>query len=736
MSNVIYFAPKSAMSNYSNRLKTFVDNLVDTGAGLFEYTTDEGYDDGINFVVPTGTGIGSYGPGFRRQAATISQIWKNGVPEENSQPLEFIGSSSTLTTVRNRTQLNIKDTGYINVKDPPFNAMGDGVTDDSAAFAAVSDYVNSSDTFVTIAFGTGHYIYSSGLIFTKPCHLVGSGHATLDYRGREKALQIGPDGVTDLTFASQRGYEIRGLRFTGGLTMSHGIYLNDHITDPKIVGCQFIDFGNTRAWAVFGQVHNWDLSLLDCVWSTTASRGVGANWIKTNGFALDGTPDYGNSQLRMVHCHALHQSGSGTGVFINGARSQIVHCNLNTFYPIIRVGYWGHWSRIIDNYFEVATGNNGCIEFGDDVNLDATIDGLIVHGNYCNLHNIDVPANADCRLLSPTQSLAKLQNAHITDNLVSNVTPGSEFVRLNNIAGQGGNEAMNNRAIGLNPYTGDATIIPGLLITHTAGNLLESWRTDDVPAITGTRLGSSAMTSILSGLAASGTVLDQTNIWLPSDVSNLVAWYSTQIDRHPTCVTTFEGKVSSWNDLSGNNHHATQSVSASKPSWSWDGTRWTVVFDGLTSYLKTAAFTLNQPTWVVIAAKWQDSLATASSIIDGYTAGTMYITQNYLLNPNKRCLYAGGFSDEISYTSNSWAIFDALFSNTNSYLAVNGGSTSISTAGASNAGGLTIGAAANGGNLTPCSIFGLAIYSSAPSAADRLKLLQYFNEAGSFEISL
>lgn len=55
------------------------------------------------------------------------------------------------------------------------------------------------------------------------------------------------------------------------------------------------------------------------------------------------------------------------------------------------------------------------------------------------------------------------------------------------------------------------------------------------------------------------------NSWLPSQISNLKAWYRSDD------VTLVSGKVSQWNDKSGNGLHATQSTAAYRPSYSTSG---------------------------------------------------------------------------------------------------------------------------------------------------------------------
>lgn len=84
---LVYFSPDQviaivqALPSCANaRLENFLSAMQPKDAGLFEWTDTPGTDDGINFIVPGGAGVGAVGPGYIRTssaAAAISGIVSN-----------------------------------------------------------------------------------------------------------------------------------------------------------------------------------------------------------------------------------------------------------------------------------------------------------------------------------------------------------------------------------------------------------------------------------------------------------------------------------------------------------------------------------------------------------------------------------------------------------------------------------------------------------------------------------
>lgn len=107
----------------------------------------------------------------------------------------------------------------INVKDPPYNAVGDGVVDDYVAVAAAIAAVPASGGIVY--FPPGNYKLNTGLSWSgKPVHLLGHGPGNQPGMGTRLTFAAGRTGITAQNGASGLGAHsiIEGLRLIGSDT--------------------------------------------------------------------------------------------------------------------------------------------------------------------------------------------------------------------------------------------------------------------------------------------------------------------------------------------------------------------------------------------------------------------------------------------------------------------------------------------------------------------------------------
>jgi len=389
-------------------------------------------------------------------ATTINAAVGRGIPTAAGTAREIVRLNASANPI-------FVPSGFFSADD--YGAVADGVTDNATAFAslvaAVNAVANTDGTPVSVQFSGNSdgksYRYSSGLAFTRPVVLWGDGGAILDYTGTGMAVKLGPDGLTDLTYQNQRRYIMSDLIFTGGATMEQGIYLNDHIVEPRLYRVQFIGFGNATAYGVYGQADNWDVLISECDWyAESPHANIRRNWIRMRGYHITsnghasvvaGEADYGNTHLRMVNCHGTNLSAGGMGVWTNGACSIITGCKIEGFDPNIRIGSWGAGTKIVHNYFETVriTGSEHCIEYGDPVGGDRPtiyLEGLVVDGNYSNLHFDDIALSAF--FVGRTQASVGLHNSVVDNNRVSGLNPALEMIRIADIAGQIGNVASGN----------------------------------------------------------------------------------------------------------------------------------------------------------------------------------------------------------------------------------------------------------------------------------------------------
>jgi hypothetical protein len=178
--------------------------------------------------------------------------------------------------------------------------------------------------------------------------------------------------------------------------------------------------------------------------------------------------------------------------------------------------------------------------------------------------------------------------------------------------------------------------------------------------------------------------------------------------------------VSQWDDLSGNGRHLLQGTDAARPALQADGS---VLFNGTSHYLKCNAFTLNQPTCVLMVVK-QVSWTNGDIFCDGNSTGTLYIYQASS-SPNinassDNSATAPGLNAGPSV--GSVGVVAVVFNEASSLSRVNKGAPVTGSVGSGNAGGFTLGARASGTAPSNIQVYETVIFPIAPSTAqlDRL----------------
>ncbi|CAH1194599.1 hypothetical protein PAECIP111892_01758 [Paenibacillus auburnensis] len=380
------------------------------------------------------------------QAAQGERI-DNIVASSGESNLEIVDAREDYGTLRER--LNTEFGGVnaqladIAINPASFGAVGDGVTDETAAFTAMSAFVNSmpydDKKMIRIEFAQGkHYKYSGGLSFTRPVEL--SGLAIMDYIGTGKVVECGRSDNTLATY--ELCYAVKDLLFTGGEFMSHGLFFHNFVTMP-VVKCRFVDFGNASAYGVWLDGNNWDTDMSGAQWKTFSTFNRASNFVKVNPRGINATRFRGDDIL------ATHQSPyGGLGFWFDGYNNTLANSKIEGFTPNVRIGRFANNSVITNTYFEVDKGSTGCIQFGDDVSSDYVGD-LTIRDVYCNVHNTDLgTANY---FLQPTRTDVGLQNCLLDNVVVSN--SNRELVKLNNVGSQTGNKVTNCSGYAVNVST-------------------------------------------------------------------------------------------------------------------------------------------------------------------------------------------------------------------------------------------------------------------------------------------
>lgn len=151
--------------------------------------------------------------------------------------------------------------------------------------------------------------------------------------------------------------------------------------------------------------------------------------------------------------------------------------------------------------------------------------------------------------------------------------------------------------------------------------------------------------------------------------------------------------------------------------------RASALFNGTSHYLKTAAFTLNQPTWVIWVGK-QVSWTLNDRICDGNTVSSGAIAQN--ATTPELLIFAGttGIA-KVPLTVGALGVVSAVFSGANSRASVNLSTEVTGQAGAGNMGGLTLGANgdATAAQFSNISTSELIVFPFAPSTELQARLI-------------
>lgn len=158
-----------------------------------------------------------------------------------------------------------------------------------------------------------------------------------------------------------------------------------------------------------------------------------------------------------------------------------------------------------------------------------------------------------------------------------------------------------------------------------------------------------------------------------------------------------------------------------------------ILFDGVDNFLKTVAFTLNQPTTVYILFKqvtWTDQ----DYIIDGGTSNKGVVFQNSA-TPQLN-IFAGtttGANTDLSL--NSYDVASIIFNGASSLLQIGNGSSSNGDAGTSDMGGLTLAAQGSGFSSSNIQVKEVIIYPVARTTNENTLMQAYLANVGDLTIS-
>lgn len=178
-------------------------------------------------------------------------------------------------------------------------------------------------------------------------------------------------------------------------------------------------------------------------------------------------------------------------------------------------------------------------------------------------------------------------------------------------------------------------------------------------------------------------------------------------------------------DRSGKAHNIGQTTVTKQPYYKTSAINGkpAIKFDGVDDFIKTAAFTLNQPEHAFIVAKWT-AAAGAPYIFDGATTNHCAL---YNPDTTTASIYAGSGVTKATAITGNPQTFEVLFNGANSKLIVDFGAATTGDAGASNAGGIMLGSVGGAtGYFANAEIAEVLVFNRALTETERNRLRRYF----------
>lgn len=347
----------------------------------------------------------------------------------------------------------------INVLD--WGAVGDGATDNTSAFTALSAWVNTQPRTgvpFPIYFPEGTYKYgTNGLNFEHPVTLFSDEGATLYFTGvGSNAIDLGKPGLNygDNLFDNAE-YTVDGLRITSDYGCEHGINLRPFVLSARIRNVVFYDFGGnagTTGYCIYGQNEIWDTVIENCRLHADVRLNANVNFIGFPGRSTSGVADGGNSRVTISNCTMTSFATSppidlGVYALISGTESRIlggsfVNSSFGIFLDSQAQGV------IIDGvYCEMASNALAYVTASSSVTGGVTYypNNIRISNAYVRFNNQNVP------FVKCFDAGMRFINWEINNVLIGEFVDNQILIDLQDHSGQTGNVATNiNRGAGSN----------------------------------------------------------------------------------------------------------------------------------------------------------------------------------------------------------------------------------------------------------------------------------------------
>ena len=299
-----------------------------------------------------------------------------------------------------------------------------------AAVNAITNTVHNGPP-VVLSFPSGEFKHSNTMWFKRPVIFTTQGTTKLEFIGSGNQIKFGPDGITfngdgggiDHRLHVTYGFTGQGLfTFTGNLT-NDGIVFNEYVTNPRLIGLRFINYGSESHYEVKLWGHCWDITVDNVRHSNAQSKAV--NFLSANGKMKNGTVDYGNSRLHVGRDVYLQIEGARSGgvCFDVGGVDYVFEGVAQGWRVTHQLGAFAS-NPVINGYHETIYPEcEALITYGglpDDtvVRDDHYFDGGTIGGTslYWNAHNVSGPEGyppTSCVFMKPGRSDVVLRNTNI-----------------------------------------------------------------------------------------------------------------------------------------------------------------------------------------------------------------------------------------------------------------------------------------------------------------------------------
>lgn len=207
----------------------------------------------------------------------------------------------------------------------------------------------------------------------------------------------------------------------------------------------------------------------------------------------------------------------------------------------------------------------------------------------------------------------------------------------------------------------------------------------------------------------------------PIDIGGLALWLD---GADAGTFTLASGKISQWNDKSGNARHETQGTDAMRPVYVMEALNHKPLlrFAGAQNMDKVFGVTLNQPSMVFAVYKHDSGGAGAQRVFDG-SAGLIQVNANMILN-------GGGSSLTLvtPYARGNYEILCAVYNGTSSAGYINGALKSSGNAGTSGMTRLKLGSSGSNTEYLQGDIAEIIVYNTLFTACWRAKVEKYLSK--------